>query len=171
MSRRVRLTVRLGIGVHRRMAVRIVDSTKPAAVAVFPENIGCLSFDRRKVLRRYNCGCENQGGIARFKDHHSGLSHLQRAFEVMRNVLHGAPNLNLSDGVRAGLDYEHSVVRVEIDDSVEVLVVDRPVRFLDQKRDGVLAYCHVLEMPNKTKLTGPPPPTLATIDARTGGSG
>jgi len=25
--------------------------------------------------------------------------------------------------------------------------------------------------PNKTKLTGPPPPTLATIDARTGGSG
>jgi hypothetical protein len=25
--------------------------------------------------------------------------------------------------------------------------------------------------PNKAKLTGPPPPTLATIDARTGGSG
>ena len=81
--------------------------------------------------------------------------HIESAVEVSGYFLHGTPNLSLPYGVRSGLDYENSVLGIEIDHSVKVLSVDRLVCSVDEKRDWVFAHCCFLRRP-ASKVTGAP---------------
>ena len=93
-----------------------------------------VAFRHWIVLCGHHCPCQYERGVSSFENHHSSLSHVQAPIEVSCNGLHCASDLDFAFRSHTRLDNQNCVLGIEIDYSVEVLLIDCFVCLFDEQR-------------------------------------